>query len=449
MTPGGDDWLQARLRWAVVIGSRRLTLSLALAVALATGCPTAPPLESPDARYGESEDEQRLIRDADRLEAEMREKAIVFDDRELVAYLERVAQPLFPPSTGGVRFHFIVVREPTINAFALANGGIVVHSGLLAAVQNEAQLAMVLGHEIAHTNYRHQLNGLHDFQRKTVFAKLATTTLGPAAAAFTGGLGLTALELMVGFTYVAVVNGYSREDEQAADLYGLRAIARAGYASEQGPQMFLRLNEMADYDAFTTFFYGNHPSNTAREKYTRALIESGEVPRNPDGRLGETELRAATRRAVEENVRLRLQARHYEYARLEVERAYGYYGDSASLRYLEGEIHRLRAEDPEGTAREAAMRAHDPYDSAALEPLRAHRAEELDAAEKSYTRSLELDPKYFKAQRGLGEIALERGQDADALKLLDGYLDADPNAPDYRYVERLLKRIKAKQENPR
>jgi beta-barrel assembly-enhancing protease len=430
----------------MVPGSRRLTLCLALAALLATRCSTAPPLESADAHYGESEDEQRLISDADRLEAEMRAKGVIFEDRELVAYLERVAAPLFPPSTGGARFHFIVLRDPTMNAFALANGGIVVHSGLLAALQNEAQLAMVLGHEIAHTDYRHQLNGLHDFQRKTVFAKLATTTLGPAVAAFTGGLGLAALELMVGFTYLAVVNGYSREDEQAADLYGLRAIARAGYETEEGPRMFLRLNEMADYDALTTFFYGNHPANTARERYTRALLDDGEVPRNPDGRVGETELRAATRRAVEENVRLRLQARHYEYARLEVERAWGYYGESASLRYLEGEIHRLRAEDPEGTAREAAMRAHKSYDPDSLEPLRAQRPAELDAAQESYGRALELDPKYFKAQRGLGEIALARGQDAEAAKLLDGYLDEDPNAPDYRYVERLLKRLKTRQE---
>lgn len=56
-----------------------------------------------------------------------------------------MARPLLPvQAAGGPTFHFTVIRDPTINAFALANGGVIVHTGLLAAVQNEAQLALVL-----------------------------------------------------------------------------------------------------------------------------------------------------------------------------------------------------------------------------------------------------------------------------------------------------------------
>lgn len=354
-----------------------------------------------------------------------------------------MARPLLPAeAAGGPTFHFTVIRDPTINAFALANGGVIVHTGLLAAVQNEAQLALVLGHEIAHTNQRHQLNGLRDFQRKTVFAKVATTTLGPAAAAFTGGLGLAAIELMVGATYVATVNGYSRSEEEAADLAGMRAMAAAGYATEQGPTLFSALNEVEEPGAVAIFFYGNHPANAQREHYTRALIDDGAVPRNPEGRVGVAELRAATERAVQENIRLRLHARHYDYARRELERAFAYYGESAQLRYLEGETHRLIAQDPEGAARESAMRAREDYDPAAAEERRVGSPGEFDAAVKAYERALEVDPKLHAAQRGLGEIAWQRGDASGAAALLDRYLIDVPNAPDSLYVKKLLKRIR-------
>jgi beta-barrel assembly-enhancing protease len=413
-------------------------------------CFNAPHLDSADAAYGQSDDEKKLILESDRTEAEMRQKGVIFEDAALTAYVTGVAGPLIPAMTNGPRFHFIVIRDPTINAFSMANGGVVVHTGLLAALENEAQLAMVLGHEVAHNNLRHQLNGLHDFQAKVVTYKMIHTILGPAVAAVSGGLGLMALETMSGFTALAVVTGYQRSEEEAADLAGLHAMAAAGYESAQGPQTFQRLIEMEDYNALVTFFYGNHPRNVERHKYTQALVDDGAVPKNEGGRVAQAEFRAATRNAVEENVRLRLHARHYEYARKEVERAYGYYGETASLRYLEGEIHRLRATDPEGTLREASFRSHDDYDEKKLAPLRAQHDEELGKAFDAYSRALELDPHFYPAQRGLGEIALERGQREDARKLLDGYLDSDPNAPDYRYVERLLKRIGLeKQETPK
>jgi beta-barrel assembly-enhancing protease len=406
------------------------------------GCATAPALDSPGARYGADEDERQLIERSEHLEDELRAQGLAYAEPPLYAYLTRMATALMPHETaGGPQFHLLVIRDPTINAFALANGALVVHTGLLAAVYDEPELALVLGHEIAHTNLRHQLNGLRDFQHKTVFAKVATMALAPAAGAFTYGLGAIAVELMFGMTYVAVVNGYSRDHEEAADLAGMRAVAAAGYATERAPELFVHLNEMDDYGVVATFFYGNHPANQSRGAYTRALVADGAVPRNPDGRVGEAELREATRNVVLENIRLRLRARHYGFASAEVDRASQRYGETAQLRYLEGEVHRLRAVDPEGTARENALRAHETYEPEQAEKLARDAPAELDRAQAAYERALALDPALHAARRGLGEIALQRGDPSKARDLLDGYLDADPNAADYRYVERLLKQI--------
>src|SRR5262245_43522367 len=103
------------LGWARAAG-------LALVCAAILACAHAQPLDTPNAGYGLTEDEQQLIRDHDHMEAELREKGMVFRDLALDAYLAAIAKPLLPEQgPGGAPFHFIVIREPTINAFALAN----------------------------------------------------------------------------------------------------------------------------------------------------------------------------------------------------------------------------------------------------------------------------------------------------------------------------------------
>jgi tetratricopeptide (TPR) repeat protein len=88
------------------------------------------------------------------------------------------------------------------------------------------------------------------------------------------------------------------------------------------------------------------------------------------------------------------------------------------------------------------MRARESYDPASAEARRVDSPGEFDAAVKAYERALEVDPKLHAAQRGLGEIAWQRGDANGAEALLDRYLIDVPNAPDSLYVKKLLKRIR-------
>jgi hypothetical protein len=93
--------------------------------------------------------------------AKLKQQLQPIQDPELQGYVEKVGKSLVPGwvDPNVYRFNFSIIADPSLNAFALPDGTVVVHTGLLAALENEAQLATVLGHEIAHVTHRHGYRG--------------------------------------------------------------------------------------------------------------------------------------------------------------------------------------------------------------------------------------------------------------------------------------------------
>src|SRR5215813_7423105 len=125
--------------------ARRSLAWLGIVALLGSSCasPTAapPPVAQEPARVDQ---EEQLL--------EQKVKAYE-GDPVLGQYLARLVQTLMPDDTraaGGPSLTVLVLSDPTLNAFAMPNGRIYVHTGLLAWLDNEAQLAMILGHEMAH-----------------------------------------------------------------------------------------------------------------------------------------------------------------------------------------------------------------------------------------------------------------------------------------------------------
>ena len=341
-----------------------------------------------------------------------------------------------------MRFRFGVVREPTINAFAWPHGAVYVHAGLLARLENEAQLAHILGHEVTHTVQRHQLKFIRSFQNKTVAAKLAHLVLAPAATAFAGGLGNSAVSSVLGLTYAASVTGFGRASEEEADLEGLRLAAAAGYHVQEAPRVFALLNEVKEPGATETFFYADHPTYSTRSRYTQELIDSGRVSAPDPGVVNADAYATATRRAVDETIRLRLQKRHYQYALLDAAAALRRRPDDPLLHYYTAEAHRQIAADPDGAAKEQAMRdrKQEP-DAKLLASIRERRASEQQAALTSYERARELGPTLALVHRGLGLLARDRGEHATARRELEAYLASGEKIVDRRYIEKVLTEV--------
>src|SRR2546430_16544776 len=88
--------------------------------------------------------------------AQVEKSSPVVRNEELTGYLTRLGSRLAKsPKAGMFPFTFAVINDPSINAFALPGGPIFVHTGLLAAIDNESQLAGVLSHEMSHVALRH------------------------------------------------------------------------------------------------------------------------------------------------------------------------------------------------------------------------------------------------------------------------------------------------------
>jgi beta-barrel assembly-enhancing protease len=167
-------------------------------------------------------DEGGLWAMMDREETRLRRSPLTLRDAELNKYLQDIVCRLTDVHCTDVRVH--VVRTPWFNASMAPNGMMQVWSGLLLRVENEAQLAAVLGHELGHYLERHTLERLRDMKSRAAFAQF----LGMFGAV--GAIGQ--LGVMAG------AFSFSREHETRADRLGMKLLQRAGWSGEEAPKVW-------------------------------------------------------------------------------------------------------------------------------------------------------------------------------------------------------------------
>jgi hypothetical protein len=157
-----------------------------------------------------------------------------------------------------IPFQFHVVQDDEPNAFATPNGIVVVHSGLIELLENEAQLAAVMGHEIAHATHEHTWRQQNFHKKK----RLAIGIAGIFAAAY----GLEALSDIADLVNAAIVNGHQRALENQSDRVGLQYMISAGYDPRQAPAVW-KVMAKESGDQVTDFFWSSHDNHAARRSY--------------------------------------------------------------------------------------------------------------------------------------------------------------------------------------
>lgn len=161
-------------------------------------------------------------------------------DAELTNYLNILGDRLAASSPSPHRrFEFFVVRDPSINAFALPGGYIGVHTGLISAVRNESELAAVLAHEIAHVTQNH-LARMVEAQKTSGLTSLAALAVAILASRSNSQLSQAAVTL-AGALNVQNQLDFSREHEREADRVGLQALVQAGFSPHGMVSFFERL----------------------------------------------------------------------------------------------------------------------------------------------------------------------------------------------------------------
>lgn len=173
-----------------------------------------------------------------------RQSLAISDDPELNGYLQSLGQQLVAyADSPNKEFRFFMVNDPTINAFAVPGGFVGVHTGLLLATQNEAELASVLAHEITHITQRHIPRMIADSERASLPAMAAIL----AAILLAGsGRGRGAEAGIVATTATMVQRGisFTRAFEEEADRLGMTTLARAGFDPQGMPAFFERMQAL-------------------------------------------------------------------------------------------------------------------------------------------------------------------------------------------------------------
>jgi predicted Zn-dependent protease len=184
----------------------------------------------------------------------------VYEDAAVSQYVDGLGQALAAKSESpSLGWTFRVLDSPVINAFALPGGFVYVTRGLLAHIENEAQLAVVIGHEIGHVTARHTA-------RRYTSAQLAGLGLGLGGILFEDARPyLGAVETGLSLLFLK----YSRDDENQADELGVRYATRGGYMASEGSKFFHTLKRLSDQQqggALPTWA-STHPDPVDREQH--------------------------------------------------------------------------------------------------------------------------------------------------------------------------------------
>jgi len=260
---------------------RLLIPLLFLAVAaVGTGCVSTGtnPVSGNTRAYGYTwQEELKLGKKADK---QIQGQYGVYENEELQRYVDEIAQdvlaeshmrrPSTPEKFRKTEFHFRVLDSPVINAFALPGGYVYVTRGLLAHLNNEAQLAVVLGHEIAHVAARHASQQAARRQFTKGFL-LGGAVLGQAA--FGGEAGRRIVNL--GGTAAQLLSlRYSRGSERESDRLGVQYAVRAGYDAAEAAGFFGSLErKQKQSDRSIPTWRSTHPDPGARQQTVPQLAQ--------------------------------------------------------------------------------------------------------------------------------------------------------------------------------
>lgn len=186
----------------------------------------------------------------------------LFPDKTVQTYVSDLGDSLLPAGSKGttkaLEFRFFVIEDSSINAAALPDGTVLVNTALLGAVENEAQLAFVLSHEISHVLQVHYWREVHETRPQRIGLLIA----GIAAGAFIGDLGVFMAELGM----ISVINGHQRELENQADRLGLQNVIEHGYDPRPAPG-FMRIIIERYGARSTSKLWSNHDSAVLRGSF--------------------------------------------------------------------------------------------------------------------------------------------------------------------------------------
>ncbi|SEM65383.1 Tetratricopeptide repeat-containing protein [Syntrophus gentianae] len=382
------------------------SLFLLIALFLLVGCETTSvmPIRGGSSSFFQIEsDERRLWNRSEEEQKKLERSDLLYRDEELVLYVNDIAKRLYPADVHQqVAFRVVILKNPLLNAFSYPNGVVYVHSGMIARMENEAELATLLAHEMTHVTHRHALQQMRDLKNKAAF--MATFNVITSAAGAWGSIA----SLLGQVGALAAVQGYSRELETEADTEGFGLVVAAQYDPAETGKLFLRLKEdVEERKIDEPFFFGSHPRLQERiENYEKLqTLHPGK-----GGMKNEEIFSQKTFALLLIDADQNISAGNYKIAQREAEKYLSRNPDDAHVHFLLGEVCRQRNEQGD-----------------------------VDRAMDFYRKSVGKDPAYATSYKALGLLHLKKGEKPQAKEHLQRYLILSPQAQDRAYILEYLK----------
>lgn len=343
-------------------------------------------------------DEAGLWMQFEQSEEDMRNSGQVEIDRELNQYVKGVVCKLEPQYCDDIRVY--VVNAAGFNAGMTPNGAMYVWTGLLLRVENEAQMATVLAHELAHFRQRHSLAQWRDLRAKTD--------------------GLVVLYALVGFPAILALGpldsslySFSRDQEREADDLGFDSLTAAGYDPREAPKIweFITDEEAASNVPRSPFKATHPPSDTRQEALVQKVAALGGLPDQLE--LGAARFLAETRRFRAEWLAQELKAADFGRGIALIDRLLERDPEAGDLHFAKGEMLRRRSEDGD-----------------------------LAQAVASYQTAMSGKDYPPEAHRSLALVKWTQGHKAEAVTAFENYLDRKPDADDNLIIQSYIRQLK-------
>lgn len=371
-----------------------------------------------------SEEELRLFDRSNRLHRSFVGQGLLIKELTANNYLNTIANKLVPKfSHDTIKLKFFILKNASVNAFALPNGNIYINAGLIAKLSSESQLAYVIAHEISHVIERHSLKALIDRKNTVITSHVADLLLF--------GTGL------IYFVTAAELASFSREMEYSADLNGIRNLVNTDYDPYESIESLKRLQEVK-YDEESWSPWNSHPETEKRIQRNTDFLATLSLPKtiNSDDEQYEKFRKPLAKKVIN----MRMRNKQFELAENIIDQELLTSPNDALLYFYKAEVNRLKATEIDAYAREYSW-LHDENNNKKLKQrLVEQQSKHFTLAKQNYDKSTQLNQNLGLANRGLGLLALFQGHAEKAKHLLSKYLKKK-KIPDRRYITSIIKNI--------
>jgi metalloendopeptidase OMA1, mitochondrial len=220
------------------------------------------PVTGREQRVAISEEDQEELGEQAYADILSQEAPQVVENGDVVEMVERIGADIAEAvgdDDPGFEWEFTVVDEPTLNAFCLPGGKVVVYTGIIELAGNEDRLATVMAHEVAHAIAQHGAERMLQEQ----LTQIAQTSLAASLASQDPGTRGAILSLFGAGAAYGVLLPFSRDHESEADHIGLIYMARAGYDPRAAVEFWELMAEASGGQA-PPEYASTHPSNETR-----------------------------------------------------------------------------------------------------------------------------------------------------------------------------------------